>query len=85
MVKVLARVYARHPDLSEEDVLTAWDNRLRTQFRLDGEKPYMVGVGVARSGKPLEMIAFDDQGDTVIFHAMTPPTKKLLKEMGMLS
>ncbi|MDJ1651544.1 MULTISPECIES: hypothetical protein [Gordonibacter] len=84
MVIVLDRVTERHPDLTKAEVVSAWEWRLKTQFRLDGDKPYLVAVGVSSSGKPLEMIAFDDRGDTVIFHALTPPTKKLLAELDML-
>lgn len=82
-IKVLDRVFRRHPELSKEDVKTAWENRLKSQYRLDQDRPYIVGVGVAKSGKPLELIAFEDGSDTVIFHAFTPPTKKFLTELGM--
>lgn len=84
MVVVLDRVTKRHPELSRDEILSAWDGRVKTQFRVDRDKPYLVAVGVAYNGKAIEMIAFEDGGDTVIFHALTPPTKKLLKEMNLI-
>lgn len=84
MVVVLKRVTERHPDITEDEVLSAWDGRIKTQFRVDGDKPYLVSVGVAFSGKAIEMIAFEDDEDIVIFHAKTPPTKKLLREMNLI-
>ena len=83
MIKVLERVNKRHPDMIELEVVGAWESRIRTQYRLDGNKPYMVAVGVSSSGKLIQMIAFDDGGDMVIFHAMKA-TNKVLIELGML-
>lgn len=84
MVIVLERVFVRHPDLTLMDVRSAWEARIKTQYRLSDEKPYMVAVGAASSGRMLEMIAFEDGSDIVVFHALTPPTKKLLRELKML-
>lgn len=84
MVIVLDRVFLRHPELTVSDVETAWEARVKTQYRLSDEKPYLVAVGVASNGKLVELIAFEDGEDTVVFHALTPPTKKLLRELRML-
>lgn len=84
MVIVLDRVFRRHPELAEPDVRSAWNARIKTQYRLSDERPYLVAVGVASSGRPIELIAFEDEEDIVIFHALTPPTKKLLRELKML-
>lgn len=84
MILILDRVMKRHPELSRDEILSAWDGRVKTQFRVDGDKPYLVAVGVAHNGRAIEMIAFEDGEDTIIFHALTPPTKKLLKEMSLI-
>ena len=84
MIIVLDRVFLRHPDLVVSDVKAAWKARIKTQYRLSDEKPYLVAVGVAPSGRLVELIAFEDGKDIVIFHALTPPTKKLLHELRML-
>lgn len=84
MLVVLDRIKKRHPDITNEEVVSAWESRIKTQFRVDEDKPYLISVGVSNTGKVLEMIAFEDESDVVIFHAMTPPSKKFLKEIGML-
>ncbi|MDR1421804.1 MAG: hypothetical protein LBI64_02945 [Coriobacteriales bacterium] len=84
MINILGRIDEKHPDLKTEEILSAWESRVKTQFRLTDEREYMVAVGVSSSGKLIEMIAFDDGEDTVIFHAMKA-TKKILTELNMLS
>jgi hypothetical protein len=66
-----------------DEVTGAWLSRIKTQYRLDDDKEYLVAVGVSPSGRLLEMIAFEDADDTVIFHAMKA-TKKILSELDML-
>jgi hypothetical protein len=83
MIIVLDRVVNKHPELKPQEVLSAWESRIKTQFRLDDEVEYMVAVGVSQNGKLIEMIAFDDADDIVIFHALKA-TKKMLTELGML-
>jgi len=83
MIKVLERVTNRHPDMIKEEVVGAWESRIKTQYRLDGDKPYMVAVGVSPSSKLIQMIAFNDGDDAVVFHAMKA-TNKILIELGIL-
>jgi len=83
MIKVLDRVSRCHPDMTDIEVIGAWEARIKTQYRLNEDKPYMVAIGASSKGRLIEMIAFDDGGDTVIFHAMKA-TKKILDELGML-
>jgi hypothetical protein len=83
MLRVLDRVFERHPQLTQADIESAWAARLKTQFRLDGDKEYMVAIGMSATGKLLQMIAFTDNEDTVIFHAMKA-TKKTLSELDMI-
>jgi hypothetical protein len=83
MIRILSRVVERHPDITMDEVSSAWRVRIKTQFRVTDEKEYQVAVGVSSNGKLLEMLAFDDNGDTVIFHAMKA-TKKILSELDML-
>ena len=82
-VRVLEKVVERYPNLTYEEVESSWDARLKTQIRMHDEMPYIVSIGVSSRGQLVEIIAFDDGGDTVIFHAMTPPPRNLLAELGM--
>ena len=83
MIHVLERVIEKHPQLTQVEVESAWVARLKTQFRLDGDKDYMVAIGMSANGRLIQMIAFEDGGDIVIFHAMKA-TKKTLDELNML-
>ena len=85
-VLVHKRVTERHPELSESDVVHAWEHAFAVVER-SGERIYdtvFAGVGADTKGRLLEFVAqvrYD--GVVVIFHSMTPPSRKLLSELGM--
>ena len=83
MICVLDRVPERYPDMTSKEVTSAWESRIKTQYRIDGDKEYMVTIGISLKGRLLEMIAFEDGDDIVVFHAMKA-TKKTLVELGIL-
>ena len=84
MLIVHERVCKRHPNLSEQDVLDAWNNALRSLQRVDKDPNEYVALGFDRSGRAIEMVAKrSERGNWLIFHAMTPPSAKTLKELGL--
>ena len=84
-VKVHPRVMQRHPELSEADVLSAWANAHWYATRYTGDKDAEIAIGADANGRLLEMVAAeDDEGNLVVFHANTPPTKKFMQELGLL-
>lgn len=83
-VEVHPRITQRHPSLSEEDVRNAWRKLIawRPRFHLDCEQ--CIAIGTDQKGRLIEMVATKAKdGRWVIFHAMTPPTKKALVELGV--
>ena len=83
-VYVHPRVSERHPELSEQDVIDAWDSCIRSVPRLDREPEEYLAVGMDGHGRLVEMIARRTSDSTfLIFHAFTPPTRKALFELGM--
>lgn len=79
-VFVHPRVAERHPDLSEADVLEAWAGCERWAPRLASNDG--VAVGFDARGRFVEMVATrSPDGDWLIYHAMTPPSKKVLAEV----
>ncbi|KAB7789684.1 hypothetical protein [Bifidobacterium leontopitheci] len=81
-VIVHPRVHERHPDISDEDVLKAWHNVLLSAPRDNGTGSW-VSIGMDDNGRLLEMVSVhNDAGQWLIYHAMTPPTKKTMKELG---
>ncbi len=81
-VIVHPRVMERHPELTQEDVLSAWENALAYLPRLGEDPDRYIAVGADAHGRLIEMVAtHTEKGDWVIFHAMTPPSKKTLIEL----
>ncbi len=84
-VTVHKRVFERHPELSEDDVLDAWDSCFRSVPRLDRNPDEHIAIGSDSKGRLIEMIAKrTDIGIWIIYHAFTPPTTKALRELGMM-
>lgn len=79
-VVVHPRVMDRHPELAEDDVIVAWENYVRMTRRDGG---HAIAVGFDFCGRAIEMVAKESSGDYLIYHAMTPPTVKALRELGM--
>ncbi len=80
--RVHKRVVARHPELTEADILSAWRNAIALVRRETPEADFYVAVGFDANSRPIEMVAAkEDDGSLLIFHAMTPPTKKTLHEL----
>jgi len=69
--------------LSKESVLYAWDNFIRKQHRKVPDIDQMIALGFDKKGNFIELIAIDKPYGSLIYHAKTPPTGKLLKELGM--
>ena len=81
-VEVLGRVMERHPELTRDDVLSAWENTVAVAYRIDGEAERQVGIGTDRNGRLLEMVAArTKEGGWIVYHAMTPPSRKTLAEL----
>lgn len=83
-VFVHPRIFDRHPELREEDVLSAWRNALEMARRDSGEGVCYVAAGFDPNGRLIEMVAMRNEGEFLIYHAMTPPSKKTMKELRLL-
>ena len=84
-VKVHPRVTVRHPEITEEDAIVAWKSAIASIRRETSEKDFLLAVGFDRNARLIETIATeDDQGTVFIFHAMTPPSIKMLREVGLV-
>lgn len=80
-VYVLPRVHERHPDLDVGDVLKAFGSVMVDARRADGT---WVAIGLDGRGRDVEMV-YRQVGDRVlVYHAMTPPTRKIVGEINRL-
>ncbi len=82
-ILVHPRIMEKHPEISENDVICAWNNFARMQHRSEPNSKHAAAVGFDGKGRLLEMVAVFDGKDYLVYHAMTPPTKKMLAELGI--
>ena len=77
------RIMKRHPEISEDDVFSAWINFVRMEHRSEPNSEHAAAVGFDKNGRLLEMVAVFDGMGYLVYHAMTPPSKKILIELGL--
>jgi len=83
-VRIHPRVTTRHKEIQDADVHAAWRNAIAFAERRTDEKDFFVAIGFDRNGRLLEIVASrDEDGVLVVFHAMTPPSRKTLRELGL--
>lgn len=83
-VIIHGRVQRRHPELSPDDVIAAWNTAIVSAPRLLQDPDQYVAIGFDGSGRLVEMAAVRTvDGDWLVFHAMTPPTDRTFKELGI--
>ena len=80
---VLVAEHALKHGLSEKDILHAWENYVRMQQRPAPNEEYLAAIGYTQSGELVQMVAVIVEDGHLIIHAMAPPTKNVLKELGM--
>lgn len=81
-VQVHSRVTIRHPEVTVDDVRSAFENTLRSRARATVPVQW-VGVGTDGQGRLLEYIAVENEPDGwLVFHAMLATTKVMV-EVGL--
>lgn len=71
--------------LSADEVAYAWDSPIACRQRSgENDPPIWIAIGVLPDGRMAELVALENAaGQWVVFHAMVPPTKKFVKELGL--
>jgi hypothetical protein len=80
---VFVHPHALKHGLSEEDILFAWASFVRKQYRSSPEEDKVLAVGYDMSGRFIQMVGRSGASGILIYHAMTPPTTKVLLELGL--
>ena len=76
------RVFERHPQLTEEDVRTAWENACYEALRPDSPNfPEYLWVGMDGNGREIEMVGVPTEGGWLVYHANTPLSKRTRTEI----
>lgn len=82
-IYVLDRVPERHPDITKEDAIHAWQYCVKSMPRIGKEPEEHVGIGYDASGRLLEVVAIrGESGAWLIKHAQTPPQERIKRELG---
>ncbi|MDY6049741.1 MAG: hypothetical protein SPI77_04150 [Corynebacterium sp.] len=81
-IGVHSRIARRHPELTEEDVRAALKSTFSYRQRSSEE---WIAIGLDGHHRLVELVyLYDEEADYFfVFHAMTPPTQKMLKELGV--
>lgn len=83
MEHIVIHPHALKHGLSEEDIQYAWKNFLARRWRKAPNENQIVTIGATRKGTLLQMVGTEAQGHHIVYHALTPPTKNVLKELGL--
>ncbi len=81
-IGVHPRVAQRHPEVSEADVVAAMRSMIRYKQRSTGE---WLAVGTDSRSRLVELVYVYDEAEDyfLVFHGMTPPSGKTLRELGL--
>ncbi len=75
------RIHRRHPQLAEEDVKAAFNSIFKYIRRSSGE---CVGIGMDGKQRLVELVFRECEDCIVVYHALTPPTTKVMKALRMI-
>lgn len=81
-IGVHSRISERHPEVSDADVMAAMRSMIRYKQRESGE---WIAVGTDSRSRLVELVYIYDADDDYFFvyHGMTPPSGKTLRELGL--
>lgn len=82
-IDVLDRVSERHPNVTKEDAVHAWEHCIKSMPRLDKNPNEYVAIGYDASGRLLELVVVRNKnGDWLVIYAQTPPQERIKRELG---
>ncbi len=81
MKNVYVHPHALKHGLTENDIRFAWEHFVRKQHRKSPEEDKILTVGYDMLGRLIQMVGRDADQGILVYHAMTPPTKNVLKEL----
>lgn len=83
---IYVKKHALKHGLTEREIVYAWGTLIASQMRVGGgDPPQWVGLGDLPDGRLAQLVAVEDsKGNWYVFHALTPPTTRVLKELGIV-
>lgn len=83
MDEVFINEHAFKHGVSQKDIEYAWENFYKKQYRGAPHEGEIVLIGPDTKGRPIQVVAAERLNGTVIYHAMRPPTRNVLMELGL--
>lgn len=83
-MEIMIHTHALKHGVSEEDIRFAWEHFIRQRYRDVPNNEQVVAVGVGHNGEFIQMIGVLESDAILIYHALTPPTGKVLRELGLV-
>lgn len=80
--EVIVAEHALKHGLTESQVRYAWDNYVAMQRRNAPDEDMIVAIGCEQTGRLMQMVAVERPNAIIICHAMAPPTRNVLNELG---
>lgn len=80
---VFVHPHALKHGLNENQILFSWKNFIRKRYRQPPYEEQVVAIGCDKDGTLIQMVAIEKTFGTLVYHAMTPPTEKVLAELGL--
>ena len=81
-IEIHPRIEEQHPEIKNEDVLEAWQNFVIGGTRTKSKNyPEVLRIGYDQKGRELEMVGTLTENGWLVYHAMTPPSKKTTVEI----
>ena len=69
--------------LTADEIEAAWNNFAARQHRGAPNEGEIVAIGFDASGRAVEMVAIEGVFGIMVIHALTPPTEKVIRELGL--
>ena len=69
--------------LDPEDIEHAWFNFIAKAYRGAPNEGEAIAIGYDSRGRLVELVGAQRPFGTIVFHAMTPPTRNVMREPGM--
>lgn len=82
-VIVLDRVPDRHPEVSKEDAIAAWEHCVACTPAFDVNPDRYIAIGIDDKGRQIELVVVrKDGGLWLIIHAQCPPKHDIKARLG---
>lgn len=83
MSELIIDEHALKHGLEPKDIEYAWDNFVAKVYRGAPNEGEIIAVGYDGKGRFVELVGAERSFGIVVFHAMTPPTRNAMRELGM--